>query len=77
MLQQEGPELSQSLIANGEADWLTEVKLTDLREHYSSAAAASMDSLVDWLTEHFLAALLEKPKWLKSLTIRDGRKQRI
>src|ERR1035437_3364693 len=76
VFQQEAPELSQSLVVDGEADWLTEIKLTDLREEYFTAASVELDHMVDWLIEHFLAALLEKPTWLKSLIIRDGRRQR-
>ena len=76
VFQQEAPELLESLVVNGEADWLTEVKLTDLREDYFTAASVELDHMVDWLIKHFLAALLEKPTWLKALTVRDGRRQR-
>jgi len=64
IFQQEAPELAQSLMVNGEADWLTEVRLVDLRDEYAAVAAIQLEHLLDWLTEHFLPALLEKPAWL-------------
>jgi hypothetical protein len=73
VFQQEAPELSQSLTVNGEADWLTEVRLADLHNDYAVSAAIQLGHMVDWLTEHFLPALLEKPTWLKSLIIRDDK----
>ena len=75
VFQQEAPALAQSIV-NGKADWLTEVKLADLRDEYAALAAIQLDQLLDWLTEHFLPALLEKPTWLKSLVVKDGRKER-
>jgi hypothetical protein len=76
IFQQEAPELAQSLMVNGEADWLTEVRLVDLRDEYAAVAAIQLEHLLDWLTEHFLPALLEKPAWLESLVVKDGRKEK-
>jgi hypothetical protein len=74
VFQQEAPELAQSLEVDGEDNWLTEVKLSGLRDAYDSQAAIQVEQLLDWLTEHFLPALLEKPSWLRSLVLKDGRK---
>jgi hypothetical protein len=76
LLQAEAPELSQITAANGASDWKTEVRLADLREDYLTTAAVQFDQLVDWLSEHFLPALLEKPSWLESLVVKDGRKEK-
>jgi len=76
VFQQEAPELAANLSVDGEADWLTEVRLTDLRDEYASLASIQLDQLLDWLTEHFLPPLLEKPSWLKSLVVKDGRKSK-
>jgi hypothetical protein len=76
IFQADAPELSQSTSENGASDWITEVRLTDLREDYLMTATVQFDLLVDWLTEHFLPALLEKPNWLESLVVRDGRKEK-
>lgn len=74
VFQQEAPELSANLSVNGEAECLTKVRLSELRDDYASLAAIQLDHLLAWLTEHFLPALLEKPAWLKSLVVKDGRK---
>lgn len=74
VFQQETPELAANLRVNGEVDWLTQVKLSELRDEYSPLASIQFDHLLDWLTEHFLPPLLEKPTWLKSLVVKDGRK---
>lgn len=76
VFQQVSPELSQALHTNGATECVTEVRLTELNDHYSSCASVELDHLADWLTEHFLPALLEAPKGLHSLTVHDGRKKK-
>ena len=72
VLQRESPELSASTMVNGATEACTEVQLLSLQSDYALSATDPLKQLVDWLAEHFLAALIVKPHWLASLYIRDG-----
>lgn len=73
-LQCEHPSLIAAL--NGETNeaFSTEVHLMKLRESYEQISGASLERITEWLAEHFLPVLLEKPAWLASFAIRDGKK---
>ena len=73
VLQSEVPELTGTETASEKTDYLTEVRLEDLKPEFEPAALVSIDSLAEWLSEHFLAALVERPAWLESLTIPEGK----
>ena len=68
----EAPVMTASLGPSANSEPRTEVSLVGLREDYHSAAAMSCDDFCDWLIEHFLPSLVEKPAWLNSIVVRDG-----
>jgi hypothetical protein len=72
VLKQEKPELVANDAAVEGTQSRTVVELQALRARYASFACASGDLVVDWLTEHFLPVLVERPTWLLSLTVEDG-----
>jgi hypothetical protein len=72
VLQPEEPELKARISSNGATGFRTEVSLLELRPAYAQSAMAPLKEDVDWLAEHFLAALVVKPTWLTSLHISDG-----
>lgn len=75
VLQCETPELQATESPSNASACSTEVRLEDLRPEFETGAAAGFDSLAEWLAEHFLPALVERPKWLASLTLTDGKEQ--
>jgi anti-sigma regulatory factor (Ser/Thr protein kinase) len=75
VFQSEKPELRQLLVPIKAEENLTEVMLLGLREEYLPTATVEFEKLVDWLGEHFLPALVEKPDWLQALIVRDGNKR--
>lgn len=72
VLQREAPELQANLLPTSVAAFSTEVRLDNLRPEFGSESAVRFDSLAEWLAEHFLPALVDRPKWLKSLTLVEG-----
>jgi hypothetical protein len=72
VLQCETPELAATESSSEKTDYLTEVRLENLRPEFETGATVGFDSLAEWLSEHFLAALVERPKWLESLTLIEG-----
>lgn len=76
VFQCEHPEIAQSVGKAKSAHCETVVRLTDLRDEYAPTAAIEFEDLVDWLAEHFLPALVERPTWLEKLLICDGDKVR-
>jgi hypothetical protein len=75
VFQRESPELRQHSAPTEARQLSTEVRLLNLREEYQSAGMFDFSKLVDWLAEHFLPALVEKPHWLEALVVRDGGNQ--
>ena len=73
VLQSETPELSGTEGPTDKAQHSTEIRLENLRPEFESAALITVEGLAEWLSEHFLAALVEKPTWLESLTILEGK----
>ena len=73
LLQCETPELAATESNSAGTDFSTEVRLENLRAEFESAAVIDFDRLAEWLAEHFLPALVDRPKWLKSLTLTDGK----
>lgn len=73
-LQREQPEISQRVDHVEKAEYHTEIKLRALRTEFESQASITTEAIVEWLTEHFLPSLLDKPAWLESLTLIDGAK---
>jgi hypothetical protein len=72
----ESPQLEASLTDSKKEEYVTEVRLENLRSEYDSAATVDIDKIAGWLAEHFLPALVEKPKWLDSLVLKDGKQER-
>jgi hypothetical protein len=72
----ENPQLAAALNKSDHADFLTEVRLEDLRNEYETTASVDLDKIAGWLAEHFLPALVEKPAWLESLVLKDGKQER-
>ena len=75
IFQSESPELAAADYESDSNDLLTELRLLDLRDEYASTSAVDFETVTDWLVEHFLPALVEKPSWLSSLVISDGKHQ--
>lgn len=75
LLQTDSPELAASEISLTEGNFKTEVRLEELRPEFETTATVSFNCLAEWLAEHFLPALVERPKWLKSLSLSDGEDQ--
>lgn len=73
VLQCEAPELAATESPSTDAEFSTEVRLENLRPEFDSTAVIDFDSLAEWLAEHFLPALVDRPKWLESLTLTDGK----
>jgi len=73
VLQCESPELAACESSAGDAEFSTEVRLENLRSEFDATSAIDSTSLVEWLAEHFLPALVDRPKWLESLTLIDGK----
>jgi len=73
-LQCEAPEVSEARGKPTEDKRKTEIRLNRLRKEYQTAATMKFESLADWLIEHFLPSLVEKPLWLNSIVIREGKK---
>lgn len=72
VLQRDVPELRARLILPQTLERSTQVQLTNLRSDYFGLAALTLDQVADWLAEHFLAALIERPSWLEALMLHDG-----
>lgn len=73
VFQSEDPALQAAAIGGGDTPGhKTEVQLIGLRSEYVDSARGNLREFADWLAEHFLAALIVKPAWLKSLYIRDA-----
>lgn len=73
LLQCEDPVLRQrNQDADAELPISTKVHLKGLRPEHTQAAEASFEKIVEWLCEHFLATLVEKPSWLISFVVREG-----
>ena len=64
VLQCESPELQAKESASSATAFSTEVRLEELRPEFEACAAIGFDDLADWLAEHFLPALVERPKGL-------------
>ncbi len=75
VFQIESPELAAVDAESSSAELVTEVRLLDLRDDYSTTSTVTFETITDSLIEHFLPALVEKPAWLKSLTVSDGNKR--
>ena len=75
VFQIESPELAAADTESSSTELVTEVRLLDLRDNYSTTSTVTFETITDSLVEHFLPALVEKPAWLKSLTISDGNKR--
>jgi hypothetical protein len=75
-LQCDEPCLSAANETSSVESFVTEVQLVRLRSSYDQMSGASLDKITEWLAEHFLPVLLERPSWLTSLVIRDGHKTR-
>lgn len=73
VLQCGSPELAATESPSNEAQFSTEVRLENLRSEFESTAVIEFDRLAEWLAEHFLPALVDRPKWLESLTLTDGK----
>lgn len=74
-LQCESPELAAKESPSDGTDFSTEVRLEDLRHEFETTATVKFDDLAEWLAEHFLPALVERPKWLGSLSLNDSTDQ--
>ncbi|MEQ1851621.1 MAG: ATP-binding protein [Chthoniobacteraceae bacterium] len=74
VLQFDNPQLSALDQPANDSVQLTKVVLETLRDDYSSTASVSPETIVDWLIEHFLPVLVEKPGWLEAFIVRDGKK---
>ena len=72
IFRRETPELIAALEETTERARRTDVLLVRLRSKFDVTAVARLNALSEWLAEHFLPALVEKPPWLQSLVIRDG-----
>lgn len=72
ILQPGAPELQASLSVSALSSRETAVHLRELRDDYALAAGLSLQQIADWLAEHFLAALVERPAWLEALVVHDG-----
>ena len=73
VLQCDPPELAATESPAADADSSTEVRLENLRPEFDSTAVITFDGLAEWLAEHFLPLLVERPKWLEALTLTDGK----
>lgn len=62
--------------SEGGPGFATEVRLLGLRQEHSGNASSGLEKVAEWLAEHFLPALIDKPKWLRSFTVRDGTQKR-
>lgn len=74
-LQGHVPVISQNLTSLESAAPDTEVRLLGLSSEYTSTAAIEFTSFADWLIEHFLPSLVEKPKWLSGLIVKEGERK--
>ncbi len=72
VLQSESPELQASVSPSDTTGCSTEVRLEELRTDFQAGGAVSFDQVAEWLAEHFLPALVEPPKSLKSFTLQQG-----
>lgn len=75
VFQRETPEMQHLVTPIESAQRATEVGLMNLRIEYQSTAAVSLDKFSEWLSEHFLPALVEKPSWLSSIVVVDREKK--
>lgn len=73
LFQCEQPELSSELNDAQSTASSTLVHLENLRPEFEAGSRMTFDSLAEWLGEHFLPSLVERPKWLESLTLVDGK----
>lgn len=73
VLQCETPQLLESEAPTEKAEFSTEVRLEELRSDFETGASVEFNHLAEWLAEHFLPALVERPKWLESLILKDGK----
>jgi hypothetical protein len=72
VLQCESPELQAKESASNAIGFSTEVRLEELRPEFEAGAAIGFDHLAEWLAEHFLPSLVERPKWLNSFALKEG-----
>jgi hypothetical protein len=72
VFQADHPEIVQSTTPAKANNPNTEVRLIGLRNDYNCTATVEFKTIAQWLAEHFLPALVEKPQWLQKLVVRDG-----
>ncbi len=75
VLQCEPPCIVDTLADGTPGEWRTAARLVGLLSNYQAGSSKSLDEFVAWLSEHFIGTLVEKPTWLRSIIVRDGKEQ--
>lgn len=73
VLQCESPVLQAKESASSATAFSTEVRLEELRPEFEAGATVGFDQLAEWLAEHFLPALVERPEGLASFALKEGK----
>lgn len=71
-LQCSDPEISHRVQNPAPDNSGTEVRLMNLRDEYQSGTAFEFDRFVNWIAQHFLPALVDRPAWLTEIKLVDG-----
>ena len=64
VLQCEAPQLLGTETKSEQSDFLTEVRLEELRPDYETGSSVGFDDLADWFAEHFCLHSLRNPNGL-------------